>query len=151
MQSKRSISKVKQNFPSVLSFGFQYLLRFHLFSLTKSQGSEAVVQRCSVKKMSLNIFKNSQESTGTRASFLIQLQTSGLSRVTSLKKESGTGVLCEFLELFQSTFFNRTLLVHASESYMLFLSKDIFLFLGRCFLENFAKFLRAPFLQNIYG
>ena len=105
MQSKRSISNIKQNFPSVLRFGFQYLLRFHLFSLTKSQGSEAVVQRCSVKKMSLNIFKNSQENTGTRTSFLIKLQTSGLSRVTSLKKESGTGVLCEFLKLLQSTFF----------------------------------------------
>ena len=36
--------------------------------------SEAVVERCSVKKVFLKISQNSQENTGARASFLIKLQ-----------------------------------------------------------------------------
>ena len=39
---------------------------------------EAAVQRCSVKKMFLEISQNSQENTCTRGSFLIKLQVSGL-------------------------------------------------------------------------
>ena len=39
---------------------------------------EAVVQRCSVKKVFLEISQNSQENTCARASFLIKLQASGL-------------------------------------------------------------------------
>ena len=35
---------------------------------------EAVAQRCSVKKVFLEISQNSQENTGARASFLIKLQ-----------------------------------------------------------------------------
>ena len=35
----------------------------------------AVVQRCSVKKLFLEISQNSQENTSTRVSFLIKLQT----------------------------------------------------------------------------
>ena len=38
------------------------------------QTSEAVVQRCSVKKVFLEISQNSQESTCARVSFLIKLQ-----------------------------------------------------------------------------
>ena len=38
---------------------------------------EAVVPRCSVKKLFLKILKNSQENTCARVSFLIKLQTSG--------------------------------------------------------------------------
>ena len=45
--------------------------------------TEAVAQRCSVKKMLLQIFQNSQENTCTRASFLMK---------SFLKKISGTGV-----------------------------------------------------------
>ena len=37
--------------------------------------TEAVVRRCSVKKMFLEILQNSQESTCDRDSFLIKLQT----------------------------------------------------------------------------
>ena len=37
---------------------------------------EAVVQRCSVKKVFLEISQNSQENTCARVSFLIKLQTS---------------------------------------------------------------------------
>ena len=45
---------------------------------------EAVVQRCSVKKLFLKILKNSQESTCARVSLLIKLQTSG----NFIKKEA---------------------------------------------------------------
>ena len=38
------------------------------------QHSEAVVQRCSVKKVFLEISQNSQQNTCARASFLIKLQ-----------------------------------------------------------------------------
>ena len=38
------------------------------------QSNEAVVQRCSVKKMSLEIWQNSQENTCARVSFSIKLQ-----------------------------------------------------------------------------
>ena len=40
--------------------------------------SEAVVQRCSVKKMFLKISQNSQDNTRVAVSFLIKLQTWGL-------------------------------------------------------------------------
>ena len=43
--------------------------------------SEAVAQRCSVKKVFLEISQNSQENTCARVFFLINLQ----------KKDSGTG------------------------------------------------------------
>ena len=38
------------------------------------QEAEAVAQRCSVKKMFLEISQNSQENTCARVSFLIKLQ-----------------------------------------------------------------------------
>ena len=44
---------------------------------------EAVVQRCSVKKLFLEILQNSQENTCARASFLIRLQVAS---ATLLKK-----------------------------------------------------------------
>ena len=39
---------------------------------------EAVTQRCSVKKVFLEISKNSHENTCARISFLVKLQASGL-------------------------------------------------------------------------
>ena len=39
---------------------------------------EAVIQRCSVEKIFLEISQNSQENTSARVSFLIKLQASGL-------------------------------------------------------------------------
>ena len=59
--------------------------------------SEAVAQRCSVKKMFLELLQNSQENTCARVSFLIKLQTSGLQ--LCLKRDSGTSVFCEFCEI----------------------------------------------------
>ena len=43
-----------------------------------SEFAEAVVQRCSAKKVFLEISQNSQENTCARVSFLIKLQASGL-------------------------------------------------------------------------
>ena len=68
---------------------------------------EAVVQRCSVKKVLLEISQNSQENTCARISFLIKLQA---------KKEILAQVFsCEFCEISKNTFFYRTPLVAASD------------------------------------
>ena len=62
--------------------------------------SEAVVQRCSVKKMFLEISQNSQENTCARVSF---------------KKDTSAQVFpCEFCAISGNTFFHRTPLVTAS-------------------------------------
>ena len=74
--------------------------------------SEAVVQRCSVEKVFLEISQNSHENTCARvSSFLIRLQA-GLH--LSLKRDSGTGVSCEFSEISKNTSFYTTALVAAS-------------------------------------
>ena len=66
-------------------------------------GNSRVVQRCSVKKMLLEI---SQENTCVRVSFLIKLQN----------KETLAQVFsCEFCEISKNTFFYRTPPVAASE------------------------------------
>ena len=63
--------------------------------------TEAVVRRCSVKKVLLEISQNSQENTCARA-FLNKV--AGLSQVLS----------CEFCEISKNTFFHRTPQVAAS-------------------------------------
>ena len=55
---------------------------------------EAVVQRCSVKKVFLEILQNSQESTCARASFLIKLHQACN---FILKNDSGTGLFLRIL------------------------------------------------------
>ena len=57
---------------------------------SKLASREAVVQRCSVKKVFLEISQNSQENTCTRVSFIIKLQA------------------CEFYEISKNTFSYRT-------------------------------------------
>ena len=52
--------------------------------------TEAVVQRCSLKKVFLEILQNSQESTCVRVSFFNKI--AGLRADTLLKKRPGTGV-----------------------------------------------------------
>ena len=70
--------------------------------------TEVVAQRCSVKKVFLEILQNLQENTCARASLLIKLQAFGtgetLAQVFS----------CEFCKISKNTFFYRTLLVAAS-------------------------------------
>ena len=64
------------------------------------ENSEAVVQRCSLKKVFLKISQNSQENTCTRVSFSIKLQAQ----------------TCEFCEILKNTFFYRAPPVAASEN-----------------------------------
>ena len=68
--------------------------------------AEAVVLRCSVKKVFWEISQNSRENACARVSFLIKI----------IKKETLAQVyICEFCEISKNTFFHRTPLVAASE------------------------------------
>ena len=60
-----------------------------------SQNLEAVARRCSVKKVFLKIFKNSQESSCARVSFLIKFQASACNFIK--KRDSGKGVFLRIL------------------------------------------------------
>ena len=59
----------------------QHLTKTHISSIVRNL--EAVVQKCSVKKVFLEISQNSQENTCARDSFLIKLQAWGF-----IKKET---------------------------------------------------------------
>ena len=59
--------------------------------------SEAVAQRCSIKKVFLEIPQNSQENTRDRVSFLIKLQASSCHFI---KKETLAQVLSWILQNF---------------------------------------------------
>ena len=65
---------------------------------------EAVVQRCSVKKVFLETSQNWQENTCARVSFLIKMQAETLAQVFS----------CKFCEISKNTFYYRTPPVDAS-------------------------------------
>ena len=79
----------------------------HDKTIKTRKSAEAVIQRCSVKKVFLEISQNSQENTCARVSFLINF----------IKKETLVQVLsCKFCEISKNTFFNRTPLVAASGS-----------------------------------
>ena len=61
--------------------------------------TEALVRRCSVNKVFLEISQNSQENTSARVSFLIKLQN-------FIKKETmGQVFSFEFFKISKSTFF----------------------------------------------
>ena len=67
--------------------------------------SEGVAQRCSVKKMFLEISHNSQENTCARVSFLIKLQV-----LAFIKKETLAHVLSrEFCKISKITLFTEQL------------------------------------------
>ena len=84
--------------------------------------TEAVVQRCSVKKVFLEILQNSQENTCARVSFF--------------KKESLAQVFsCEFCEISKNTFFYRTPLVAASGLSLNRIEIQI-LFVRKLFIES---------------
>ena len=84
--------------------------------------TEAVTQRCSVKKASLEILQNSQENTCVRVSFLIKLQASVCNFI---KKETLAQVFfCEFCEISKNTFFHGTPLVNTSG---IMARKDLFM------------------------
>ena len=75
------------------------------------QMPEVVVHRCSVRRVFLEISKNSQENTCARISFFNKV--AGLRPVTLLKKTQVFS--CEFCEISKNTFFHRTHMVAASE------------------------------------
>ena len=73
---------------------------------------ETFFQRCSAKKMFLEISQNSQESTCARVSFLIKLKAQACNFI---EKETLTQVFsCEFCGISKSTFSCRTSSVAAS-------------------------------------
>ena len=74
--------------------------------------TEVVAQGFSVKKVFLKILQNLQENTCIGVSFLIKLQASSLQLYL---KETPTQVFsCEFCEIFNNTFFQRTTPIAAS-------------------------------------
>ena len=82
-------------------------------NLTNTLLTEAVVRRCSVKKVFLEMSQNSQKNTCARVSFLIKL----LASCNFIKKETLAQVFsCEFCGVSKHTFFQflRTPLVAAS-------------------------------------
>ena len=88
---------------STVSFWFDFL---HKWS------SEAVAQRCSVKKVFLQISQNSQENTCARVYFLIKLQACNF-----IEKETLAQMLCcEFCEISKNILSYKTPLVIASGS-----------------------------------
>ena len=75
--------------------------------------SEAVVRRCSVKKVFLEISQNSKENTCARVSFLIKFASHR--SATLLKKETLTQVFsCKFCEISKDNFSYRIPPVAAS-------------------------------------
>ena len=69
-------------------------------------------QRHSIKKLSLEILQNSQESTCAGVYFLLKLQASACN---SIKKQTLAQVFsCEFCEIFKNTFFTEHLQATAS-------------------------------------
>ena len=83
---------------------------------------ETVAQRCSVKKVFLEISQNLQENTCASISFLIKLQVSTCNFV---KKETLSQVFfCEFCEIFENTLSYRMSPVDASVKRILISSID---------------------------
>ena len=84
---------------------FQIAYESNLMScLTVSENPEAVVQRCSVKKVFLEISQNSQENTCARVTFLIKLQTGNV-----IKKETLTQVFSvDFVKFLRTYFLQNT-------------------------------------------
>ena len=80
--------------------------------LRERTNPEAVVRRCSVKNLFLEISQNSQESTLARDTFLMKLQKT----CNFINRESLAQVFsCEFCEISKNTFFYRTPPVAASD------------------------------------
>ena len=76
---------------------------------------EVVVQRCSVKKLLLEISQNSQDNNCARILFQFLEFISEPQACNFIKKETLTQVIyCEFCEISKNIFFHRTPLVAAS-------------------------------------
>ena len=106
-------------------------------AVVRKFSSEAVAQRCSVKKMLLEISQNSQENTRARVSLLLKLQAPD-SACNFIKRPTLAQVFsCEFCEISKNTFSYRTLLVAASSS-----SKEVFLKISRHSQKNICVKVR---------
>ena len=76
------------------------------------KSTEAVAQRCSVKKLFIEISQNSYQNTCVRVSFFVKLQAS---ICNFIKKETLAQVFpCEFCKIFKNTLSYRTPPVAAS-------------------------------------
>ena len=71
--------------------------------------SEAVVQRCSLKNVFLEISQKSQENTSVRVSFLIKLKALGVEETLAQVFS------CEFCKISNNTFFTEHLRATTSE------------------------------------
>ena len=92
-------------------FQFSDVSFMPLLQKNKPQTREAVVRKCSVKKMFSEISQNSQENICARVSFLIKLQALG----NFIKKMTLAQVFsCEFCKISKSTFFTEHLQATAS-------------------------------------
>ena len=88
-----------------MSYWYQTKMKMRLIIVSTSFyfTSEAVVRRCSVKKVFLEISQNSQENTCARVSFLVKLQASSL-QFYFIKKETLAQVIsCEFCKIYKNT------------------------------------------------
>ena len=100
-----------------------------------SPSTEAAAQRCSVKKVFLEISQNLQENTRVTVSFLIKLQAEDCNFI---KEESLIQVFfCEFWEIFKNTFFYRTPPVAPSAFKCYLHWKTIFAILQLMYNERF--------------
>ena len=101
--------------------------------------AEAVVQRCSVKKVFLKISENSQENTCARAW--------GMKSATLSKKGTLAQIFsCEFYEIFKDIFFYETHLVAASVAVKFFFHQHIKEICRKANLLFYLGFLRI-FIQ----
>ena len=107
-------------------------------------------QRCSVKKLFLEISQNSQKNTCARVLFLIKSQTEACNFI---KKETLTKVFsCEFREISKITFPYRKFLVTASVVNKIFhkMRNDFcFWYLIKTFTLRSFLFLRSPLKEEL--
>ena len=115
-------------------------------------------QRCSIKKVFLEISQDSQENTCARVSFLIKLQACNFIKKETLAQEFS----CESCEISKNTFFVEHILEISQDSQENTCARVSFLIKlqarpatllkkrlwRRCFPVNFAKFLRTLFYRT---
>ena len=94
-----------------------------------SQSAEAVVQKCSVKKVFLEISKNSQENTCARVSILIKLQARGTKHKTRrlpfflLLSCYGYTIVKHFSEDFRGRIYQRIVVIPGNYCHKTLVSK----------------------------
>ena len=108
------------------------------------QRTEAVAQRCSFKKVFLEIWQNSQEKTCARASFLMKLLVKANNFI---KKETDTNVMltqmfsCEFCEIFKNIFLTE----HLHWLLLDLIDSTIFFLEPGCTKNSQAKLLKTTY------